>query len=685
MNQQAVIIELEKLRNSIEEHNYQYYVLDAPTITDYEYDQLMNRLQEIETQYPQLITADSPTQKVGGAPLLQFEKVDHIVPMYSLGNAFNEADLKEFDRRIKKDLGTDDVSYVCELKIDGLAVSLYYENGQLIRGATRGDGTTGEDITENIKRIRSIPLRLRKAVTLEVRGEAYLSKKEFARINAEREENGDMIFANPRNAAAGSLRQLDPKIVEKRALDVFLYGLGFVDEPTFAREQVELREQKDIFPVFQFLGLRINPQHKTIDSIEDVIQIAQYWQQHRHDLPYDIDGLVIKVNQFSQQEQLGFTAKSPRYAIAFKFPAEQGFSIIEDVIFSVGRTGVVTPTAVLQPVALAGTVVSRATLHNQDLIKEKDIRIGDQVIVQKAGDIIPEIVKSLAEKRTGEEKEIEYPSECPACDSGLVKLEGEVAIRCINPSCPALHQEAIIHFVSRDAMNIEGLGEKVVIQLFAAGLIEDAADLYFLQKEQLLPLERMGEKSVDNLLAAIEKSKNNSLERLLFGLGIRFIGSKASKILASHFKTLQALQQASEEELTAVFEIGDKMAESILEYFRNPQFLKVIDKLQQAGVNFAYNDKRASFANAFGDEQNTADSMFAGKTVVLTGTLEKLSRTEATEMLEQLGAQVTGSVSKKTDFVIAGEKAGSKLDKATSLNIPILTEAEFLDKIKHTE
>ncbi|OEF97029.1 NAD-dependent DNA ligase LigA [Desulfuribacillus alkaliarsenatis] len=671
---QTVEKELNNLKEQIEDHNYRYYVLDAPVISDTEYDQLMKRLLDMEAQYPELATADSPSQKVGGQPLSQFSKVDHLVPMYSLSNAFNENDLREFDRRVKKDLGTDQVSYVCELKIDGLAISLYYEQGRLIRGATRGDGTTGEDITENLKRIGSIPLKLRQPVTLEVRGEAFLSKKEFARINQEREEQGEMLFANPRNAAAGSLRQLDPKVVEKRALDVFMYGLGHTDQQSLAAAHLPIEKQADIFSVFQELGLKTNKEVKVIANIEEVIDIVQYWQEHRQQLPYEIDGLVVKVNSFPQQQQLGFTAKSPRYAIALKFPAEQGISVIEDVIFSVGRTGVVTPTAVLQPVQLAGTTVSRATLHNQDLITEKDIRIGDTVLVQKAGDIIPEIVRSITDKRTGEEKSIEYPKDCPACGSELVKLDGEVAIRCINPACPALNKEAIIHFVSRNAMNIDGLGEKVVIQLFDAELIRDVADLYFLSKEQLLPLERMGEKSVDNLLAAIDKSRSNSLEKLIFGLGIRFIGSKASKILAAHFQDFEALQKASFEELIAINEIGDKMANSIIAYFKKPEFNTLLEKLKKAEINLQY----VSRAN---NTTGNTDNIFAGKTVVLTGTLEKLTRKEASEKLEQLGATVTNSVSKSTDYLVAGEKAGSKLKKAQELGVTILTEEQLLEQL----
>ncbi len=673
--------EAQSLRAEIEEHNYQYYVMDCPTISDQQYDMLMKRLLEIEAEYPELATADSPTQKVGGKPLEQFIKVEHMQPMYSLSNAFNEGDLREFDRRVKKDLGVDHLAYVCELKIDGLAISLYYEHGMLVRGATRGDGTIGEEITENLKRIRSIPLKLRKPLTLEARGEAFLSKKEFARLNQEREEAGEALFANPRNAAAGSLRQLDPSVVSQRALDVFMYGLGYTDQQTFDANHVVINRQQDILQIFQSVGLKINQEMRVIQSIDEILEIIAYWDAERHKLPYEIDGLVIKVDPMEYQQQLGFTAKSPRYAIAYKFPAEQNITVIEDVIFSVGRTGVVTPTAVLQPVHLAGSTVSRATLHNQDNIIEKDVRIGDHVVVQKAGDIIPEIVRSLPEKRTSQEIPIVYPTHCPVCQTELVRTEGEAAVRCINPGCPALNKEAIIHFVSRDAMNIDGLGEKVVHQLFDAGLIEDFADLYFLQREQLLPLERMGEKSVDNLLAAIEKSKQNSLEKLLFGMGIRFIGSKASKILASEFQDIDTLRHADYEQLVAVREIGEKMAVSLQEYFQSQAFAKVFEKLCRAGVNMQYRNQRALERTQASGEQTSSEmaAMFSGKTVVLTGTLEQLTRKQAQEILEDYGATVSNSVSKKTDYVIAGENAGSKLKKAADLQIPVLTEAEFMD------
>ena len=513
---------IEQLRETINEHNYRYYVLDQPSIADHEWDALMRELVELETAFPDLLSIDSPSQRVGAAPLPHFVKVQHRTPMLSLGNAFDDKDLRDFDRRVRDVAGSNAVHYVCELKIDGLAVSLTYENGTFVRGATRGDGETGEDITQNLKTIRSIPLKLRKPITLEVRGEAFLPKKEFKRINEEREEAGELLFANPRNAAAGTLRQLDPRIVAKRNLDVFVYGIGSNnDDPKETHsESLDYLEE---------LGLKVNQERKRFDNIDAVIDFVINFAERRHSLPYEIDGMVIKVDDYALQADLGFTAKSPRWAIAYKFPAEEAVTMLEAIEVSVGRTGVVTPTAILQPVSLAGTTVKRATLHNEDIIREKGIKLGDHVVVRKAGDIIPEIVRVITERRSGQEIDFEMPTHCPECESELVRLEGEVALRCVDPSCPAHIREGIIHFVSRDAMNIDGLGEKVVTQLFQAELIRNAADLYRLQKDQLVQLERMGEKSVDNLLHAINESKANSLERLIFALGIRLIWRKSRK------------------------------------------------------------------------------------------------------------------------------------------------------------
>lgn len=665
MDRQEAARHAQSLREQIEEHNYRYHVLDDPVISDAEYDRLMQELIRLEEQFPELKTPDSPTQRVGGEPLPFFEKVEHRVPMLSLGNAFNEEDLREFDERIKRMGGVDQVRYVCELKIDGLAVSLRYENGVFVQGATRGDGQTGEDITQNLRTIRSLPLRLREQVTVEVRGEAFMPKREFRRINAEKERRGEPLFANPRNAAAGSLRQLDPKLAAERALDIFLYGVGAVDEALLPSTHTETLEW------LSRLGLKVNPHRRTVDSIEEVMAFVEEWREKRPELDYEIDGIVIKVDDLALRERLGMTAKSPRWAIAYKFPAEEAVTILRGIEVRVGRTGAVTPTAILEPVTLAGTTVQRASLHNEDIIREKGLLIGDHVIVKKAGDIIPEVVGVLKERRTGEERPYQMPTDCPECGSRLVRLEGEVALRCINPQCPAQTREGIIHFVSRGAMNIEGLGEKVVTQLFEAGLVRSVADLYYLKKEELLPLERMGEKSVDNLLAAIEQSKGNSVERLIFGLGIRFVGAKGARILAQHFGHLDKLMTATREELESIEEIGPKMADSIVTYFSKPEVKETIERLRQAGVNFAY-------LGPVTGKQTEQDSPFAGKTVVLSGTLHSMTRQEAAGKIEALGGKVSGSVSKKTDFLIAGEKAGSKLTKAQELGVKILDEEAFL-------
>jgi DNA ligase (NAD+) len=652
-----------ELTKQIERHNRLYYVEDRPEITDQEYDQLMRELQELEGRFPELAQPDSPTRRVGGEPLPYFEKVVHKSPMLSLGNAFNEADLRDFDRRVRQAVGSQMVRYVCELKIDGLAVSLHYENGLFVKGATRGDGTTGEDITQNLRTIRSIPLRLSQPLTLEVRGEAYMPKPAFEKLNKEREERGEPLFANPRNSAAGSLRQLDPKIAASRQLDTFIYAIGDL-------QGVRVESHSEGLELLESLGFHVNEERRVFSDIEEVITFIDSWIEKRPSLPYEIDGMVIKVDSFAQQQELGFTAKSPRWAIAYKFPAEEAITILEGIEVSVGRTGTVTPTAILKPVSLAGTTVKRASLHNEDIIREKGLLLGDHVVVKKAGDIIPEIVAVLPERRNGDETPFSMPTHCPECGSELVRLEEEVALRCINPMCPAQIREGIIHFVSRTAMNIEGLGEKVVAQLFNEGIIRSVADLYYLhlQRDVLLGMERMGEKSVDNLLAAIEASKENSLERLLFGLGIRLVGAKAARVLAEHFGEMDAIMQASEEELTQIDEIGPKMASSLVNYFRQPQAEAVIERLKAAGVNMSYKGIRV---------ESGADLPFAGKTIVLTGTLAQMTRQEAEEAIARLGGKVTGSVSKKTDLVIAGEKAGSKLEKAEKLGVAVMDEEGF--------
>lgn len=668
MDREQAFQRIEELYHEIETHNYNYHVLDQPKITDQEYDRLMKELIGIEESFPVLKKPNSPSERVGGQPLPHFSKVEHEIPMLSLGNSFSEKDLRDFDRRVRQGLAEGEVvEYVCELKIDGLAVSLLYEAGRFVRGATRGDGSVGEDITQNLKTIRSIPLRLKEQVDLEVRGEAYIPKKEFERINKLREEKGEELFANPRNSAAGSLRQLNPKIAAERNLDIFLYGIGQL-------KGLDVESHNEGLIALERIGLKTNKERKIVSSVEEMVEYIQYWTENRALLNYEIDGIVIKVNKFAHQGDLGFTAKSPRWATAYKFPAEESVTILKGIEVSVGRTGAITPTAILEPVLLAGTTVRRASLHNEDLIREKDIRIGDHVIVKKAGDIIPEVVQVLVERRTGEEEPYQMPKHCPECRSESVRLEGESAIRCINPLCPAQIKEGIIHYVSRTAMNIDGLGEKVVIQLYQQGLIQDVADLYHLDRNELLQLERMGEKSVDNLLEAIQKSKNNSLDKLVFGLGIRLVGAKAAKLLAQNFETMDRLMEASEEELEAIDEIGPKMAQSIVEFFAKPEAQHVVDRLKVAGVNMTYKGPKLI-------KPEEIESPFAGKTVVLTGTLEQLSRNEAKEKLEALGAKVTGSVSKSTDLVIAGESAGSKLDKARELNIEVIDEAELLKRL----
>jgi DNA ligase (NAD+) len=652
-----------ELRSLLNQYGYEYYVLDKPSVPDAEYDRFMQELLELEAKFPQLNTPDSPSQRVGGTILDLFEKVEHTTPMLSLGNAFNEQDLKDFDRRVRQAVG-EEVAYVCELKIDGLAVSLRYEDGLFIQGATRGDGTIGEDITANLKTIKSIPLRLRENVSIEVRGEAYMPKSSFHALNKAKEERGEDLAANPRNAAAGSLRQLDPKIAASRNLDVFLYGIG-------SASIIEAASHSEGLEFLDRLGFKTNKERQKVSSIDEVINYVTSWVDKRPHLPYEIDGIVIKVDSYEQQRELGTTAKSPRWAIAYKFPAEEVVTTLLDIELSVGRTGVITPTAILKPVKVAGTTVQRASLHNEDLIREKDIKLGDQVVIKKAGDIIPEVVNVLADQRTGNEVDFVMPTHCPECENELVRFEGEVALRCINPKCPAQIREGLIHFVSRTAMNIDGMGEKVISLLFAENLISDVADIYKLTGDQLLALERMGEKSVSNLLKAIEASKSNSLEKLLFGLGIRHVGAKAAKTLAQSFGTMENLASATKEELLAINEIGDKMADAIVTFFEQEEAVELLKELTAVGVNMEYKGSKPVSAEE-------SDSVFAGKTVVLTGKLEQLSRNDAKEKIEALGGNVSGSVSKKTHLVIAGAEAGSKLKKAEELGIEVWDEEKLL-------
>lgn len=658
------------LRTLLDKYSYEYYVKDAPSIPDTDYDKLYHELVALEEEFPDLVSNDSPTQRVGGTILPGFEKVVHEVPMLSLGNAFNEGDLLDFDRRIKK-LTDKPFSYICELKIDGLAVSLKYENGKLVRAATRGDGTVGENVTQNIRTVKSVPLRLKNAYSIEVRGECYMPKDSFIKLNQDREENGEAIFANPRNAAAGGLRNLDPKETAKRNLNTFLYTVGDFGELTAISQEDALHQLDE-------LGLRTNQDRKVFQTIEEVWAYTQEFQEKRTALPYEIDGIVIKVNEFDVQKEVGFTVKAPRWAIAYKFPAEEAHTVIRDIEWSVGRTGVVTPTAIMDPVQLAGTTVQRASLHNEDLIHERDIRLLDTVVVHKAGDIIPEVTRVILDERPEESQPYLIPTHCPACDSELIHLEEEVALRCMNPKCPAQITEGLSHFVSRNAMNIDGLGIKVLLQMFEKDMVHDVADLYTLTFDQLVTLDKIKEKSANNLLTAIDASRSNSLERLLFGLGVRHVGAKAAKLIAERFETIEAVQQAEKEAIIAIEGIGEIIADSVVAYFSLPEVTELIQELKNSQVNMTYLGKKK-------EEVATVDSYFNGKTIVLTGKLTHFTREEAKERIGNLGGNVTGSVSKKTDLVVAGEEAGNKLAKAESLNILVWDEDQLLETLEGEE
>lgn len=657
---------IEELKEQLNRWSHEYYVEDKPTATDAEYDKAYHELVALEVEHPEFVTADSPTQRVGGEVLDQFQKVMHTNPMLSLSNAFSKEDLEEFDARLRK-LTNRAIEYVCELKIDGLSIALTYQNGQLVLGATRGDGTTGEDVTGNVRTIKSVPLSLKEPWNIEVRGECYMPKKSFVALNQSREEEGLEVFANPRNAAAGSLRQLDPKIAAKRNLSVFLYSSPSVEELNVSTQEELLEKMAEI-------GFVTNPERLKCQTIDEVWNYIETIASKRPDLPYEIDGMVIKVNDFSAQEEIGFTVKAPRWAIAYKFPAEEAQTVVRDIEWTVGRTGVVTPTAVMDPVQLAGTTVRRASLHNIDLIKERDIRLEDTVVIHKAGDIIPEVTRVILEKRPETSQPYEFPTTCPVCHEKLEHLEEEVAIRCLNPKCPAQLTEGLSHFVSRNAMNMSGIGPRVIKQLFEEGLVMDVADLYKLTLDQLLALDKVQQKSAENILEAIEKSKENSLERLLTGLGIRHVGTKAAKELAQHFKTMTALQEASIEQLLEIDGLGDIIAYSVKTYFEQPSVQELIQELQDSGVNMTY-------LGVTKDDSAASGHVLSGKTVVLTGTLEQLTRQDAKEKLESLGAKVTGSVSKKTDVVIAGHSAGSKLTKANDLGIEVWSEQQFLDSL----
>ncbi|MFC0138450.1 DNA ligase [Staphylococcus petrasii] len=652
-----------ELHDLLNQYSYEYYVQDNPSVPDSEYDKLLRELIDIEEAHPEYKTADSPTVRVGGEAQSSFEKVDHDTPMLSLGNAFNEEELRRFDARIREQIGQ--VEYMCELKIDGLAVSLKYVDGRFVQGLTRGNGTTGEDITENLRTIHAIPLKIKEPLNFEVRGEAYMPRSSFMALNEEKEKNEEQPFANPRNAAAGSLRQLDPKLAAKRKLSVFLYSVNdFTD--------FEATTQSGALDELDRLGFKTNHERERVADIEGVLEYIKKWTEQRENLPYDIDGIVIKVNDLEQQDEMGYTQKSPRWAIAYKFPAEEVITKLQDIELSIGRTGVVTPTAILDPVRVAGTTVSRASLHNEDLIKERDIRIGDSVVVKKAGDIIPEVVRSVIDRRPEDAVPYHMPTHCPSCGHELVRIEGEVALRCINPQCQAQLVEGLIHFVSRQAMNIDGLGTKIIQQLYHNHLIKDVADIFYLTKDDLLPLERMGAKKVDNLLNAIEMSKSNSLEHLLFGLGIRHLGAKASQVLAEKYETMDRLLEVTEEELVSIHDIGDKLAQSVVTYLENEDIKELIEKLKHKNVNMKYKGVKSSEIEGHPD--------FKDKTIVLTGKLQQMTRKEATAWLEMQGAKVTSSVTKSTDIVIAGEDAGSKLTKAEKFGTTVWTEDQFVAK-----
>lgn len=665
----ADLAEAEKLRHEIRHNEYLYYVLDAPEITDAEYDRMMVRLRELEARYPDSIPPDSPTQRVGGRASSQFTEVRHLEPLLSLGNVFSAEELRAFDERVQGGLPAGSkVEYVMEPKIDGLACSLIYENGKLVRAATRGDGVVGENVTANVRTIRSIPLTLKvlegEAVPelLDVRGEVYMPRQAFMRLNEQRAERGESEFANPRNAAAGSLRQLDPQVTASRSLSFFAYYL--------VGEGAQPKHSESLALLARY-GFKVSENYKVVENIDEAIKYIGDFNELRQGLSYDTDGAVIKVNDVYQQRILGATGKDPRWATAYKYPPEQAETTLEDIDWRVGRTGVLTPTAVLTPVKLSGSVISRATLHNEDFIRAKDIRIGDRVIINKAGEIIPEVLRVVAEKRTGDEKEVEIPNVCPECGWRVERQGEEAAIRCTNPHCPALGREGLIHFVSRDAMNIDGCGPSVINALLDAGLVRDAADLYSLRKDDLLKLERMGEKSADNLLAALTESKKNELDKLLFALGIRHVGAKVARILATEFGSMEKLQQAQPEELAQIRDIGDKIAESAVTWLNVPANIDLVERLAAAGLTMTFTPPASQ-----------EDNPFFGKTLVFTGTMPTLGRAEAKTMAQDVGAKVSGSVSKKTDYVIAGAEAGSKLEKAQQLGVTVIDEAEFLHLLK---
>ena len=649
---------VKELTEKLNYHNRKYYIDDAPEISDFEFDAMLRELEDLEEKYPELKSPNSPTVRVGGEAVSGFESVEHTVPMQSLQKAFSEEEIRAFDKRVREVIPSP--TYVVEHKIDGLSVSIEYINGELVRGSTRGDGNTGEDVTQNIKTIRSVPLKLNTPIPyLEVRGEVFISQKKFEEINAELEAQDQPLFANPRNAAAGSLRQLNPKIAASRGLDIFVFNIQQV-------EGVQISSHTEGLRFLKKQGFKTILNDKEFKTIDDVIEQIRAIGEERGSLYFGIDGAVVKVNSFESRTELGVTTKFPKWAIAYKYPAEKQKTVIRDIKLQIGRTGVLTPLAVLDTVRIAGSNVSRATLHNADYIKEKDIRIGDTVVIEKAGDIIPAVVAVIAENRTGDEKEFNMPSHCPECGALVVREEGEAAYRCTGVNCPAQRYRNIVHFVSRPAMDIDGLGPSIIEQMLKRSMIETAADLYYLNPEEIAQMDKMGKKSAENLMTQLEKSKSNPLNRLINAFGIRHIGEKAAKILAKEYKTLDTLRKATVEELTSIDDIGGIMAESVVEFFNEQQNIDFITRLEAAGVKCEDDT-----------DSNSVDERFKGLTFVLTGTLSKYKRSEAAAIIESMGGKTSSSVSKKTSYVLAGEEAGSKLDKANKLGIPVISEEEF--------
>lgn len=664
VKEKDILSKIEELRQTIRYHDRKYYIEAQPEITDYEYDQLLRKLQRLEKAHPEFVTPDSPTQRVGGEPLTEFATIEHRIPMLSIDNVYSEEELAEFHQRLRRTLGNKEINFVTELKIDGVAVTLTYEKGLFRWGATRGDGFRGDDITANLKTIRDIPLKLEPPgenyKALEVRGEVYLQNKDFQALNLEREEKGEPQFANPRNAAAGSLKLLDPKLTARRRLRFQAHSIGYYDGPP-------LHSHMECLETFKRLGLPVSPHFRFCKDLKEVKQHIEEWSIRKHELEYMVDGVVVKVNSFDQQKLLGATSKAPRWVVAYKYPPEQAISQIENIVLQVGKTGVITPVAHLKPVHLAGTTVSRATLHNFEEMARKDIRLHDHVVVQKAGEIIPQVVKVIKEKRTGKEKVFPPPKACPECGGEVGREAEEVYLRCYNPLCPAQVKRRVRYFASRDAMDIEGMGIAIVEQLVDKGLIKDYADIYYLKFEDLVELERMAEKSAQNLLRGVEASKKRDLSRLVAALGIHHVGTHAAEILASHFGSLDRLMKASQEELEEVYEVGPVMASSIVRFFSNPKTKETIGKLKAAGVN----------TRSLVEKRTLKELKLSGKTFVVTGTLEKYSRHEIEALIKDLGGKVSSSVSKQTDFVIAGESPGSKLDKARQLGVQTINEREF--------